>query len=149
MIGCREAAKDVGEVFRLDAKAAGNEVVIGGWIFRNGTSTKDAKWFSESLTKSNASWPFARGEPFRVVASLELLGVLVGVMALMPEDEWRRPLDSTSMITIGCATDNQGNSFLFDKLMTTRYPFGLILIELSLQLSLRRMALRAEWVPRL
>jgi hypothetical protein len=33
--------------------------------------------------------------------------------------------------------------------MTTRYPLGLILIELSYQLAVRRMALRADWVPRL
>ena len=84
-----------------------------------------------------------------MVASLELLGCLVGVMALLPEGEWSRPRESTGLITIGCATDNQGNSFLLDRLMTTRYPLGLILIELSHQLALRRMALRAEWVPRL
>ena len=33
--------------------------------------------------------------------------------------------------------------------MATRYPPGLILIELSFQLAVRRMALRADWVPRL
>ena len=102
-----------------------------------------------ALTKQNAPWAFQRGEPFRVVASLELLGALVSVMTLLPEADWSRPADSSGIVTIGCATDNQGNSFLMDKLLTTKYPLGIILIELSYQLARRRMALRAEWVPRL
>ena len=148
-IGCREPAKDAGEIFRLDAKAAGNDVAIGGWLSAGGVSTKEAPWFAVALTKANAPWAFHRGEPFRVVASLELLGALVSVMTLLPEADWARPADSSGIVTIGCATDNQGNSFLMDKLLTTKFPLGLILIELSYQLARRRMALRAEWVPRL
>jgi hypothetical protein len=147
--GCREVAKDHGELFRLDAKAAGSEVAIGGWLSSGGRSTRDAPWFAVKLNKSNAAWAFARGEPFRVVASLELLGALVGVMVLLPLATWERAPESTGVVTVGCATDNQGNHFLLDKLMTTKYPLGLILIELAHQLSARRMALRAEWVPRL
>ena len=49
---------------------------------------------------------------------------------------------------VGCATGSQGNHYLLDKLMMTKYPLGLILIELSHQLSVRWMALRGEWVPR-
>ena len=88
-------------------------------------------WFAVSLNRRNAPWAFARVEPFRVVASLELLAALVGVMVLLPEADWRRPTESTGLVTVGCATDNQGNSFLLDRLMATRYPLGLILIELS------------------
>ena len=51
------------------------------------------------------------------------------------------------VVTIGCANDNQGNHFVLDSLMSTRYPLGPILIELSYGLAGRRMALRAEWVP--
>ena len=149
MSGCRERGKDAGELFRLDAKAQGEEVAIGGWRTLEGKPTKEAAWFAVRLTRKTAPWAFARGETFRVVASLELLGVLVGVMTLMPKEEWKRPWESTGLITIGCGTDNQGNSYLLDKLMTTKYPLGLILIELSHQLSLRRAALRADWVPRL
>jgi hypothetical protein len=84
-----------------------------------------------------------------VVASLELLGALVGAMVLPPLTTWERAPESTGVVTVGCATDNQGNHFLLDWLMTTKYPLGLMLIELAHQLSARRMALRAEWVPRL
>ena len=52
-------------------------------------------------------------------------------------------------MTIGCGTDNQGNTFLVDKLMTTKYPLGVVLVELCHQLQLRRATLRAQWLPRL
>ena len=149
MTGCREASKDKGELFRLDAKAEGQEVAIGGWLCSEGRSTKDAPWFAVRLTRKNAAWAFARGEPFRTIASLELLGALVGVMVLLPEQLFDRGAESTGLVTFGCATDNQGNSFLVDRLMTTKYPLGIILVELCHQLALRRSALRARWVPRL
>ena len=149
MTGCREATKDLGEIFRLDAKAAGTDVAVGGWVSRGRQTTQEAKWFAVRLNRNNAPWAFARGEPFRVVASLELLGVLLGLMVLAPEKDFPTDADSTGLITLGCLTDNQGNSFLLDKLMTTSYPLGLVLIELAWQCSRRRIALRAEWVPRL
>ena len=62
------------------------------------------------------------------IASLELLGALVGVMVALPEIDWRQPAESTGVVTIGSATDNLGNHFLLDRLMTTFCPLGLILI---------------------
>ena len=69
-------------------------------------------------------------------------------MVLLPENEWRKPEGAEGLLTVGCATDNQGNAFLVDRLMTTKYPFGVILIELCHQLPLRQAVLRAQWVPR-
>ena len=148
-LGCREGSLDRGELFRIDAKAEGDEVAIGGWRSDGGRATASARWFSVRLNRRNAPWAFSRGETFRVIASLELMAVLVGVMVLLPDEEFARVGDTSGLVTIGCATDNQGNSFLLDKLMTTAYPLGLVLIELSYQLSKRRIAMRAEWVPRL
>ena len=81
-----------------------------------------------------------------MIASLELLGVLVSVMVLLPE---RSSSDQLGLATLTCGTDNQGNMFLLDKLLTTKYPLGVVLMELSCQLGLRRAALRANWIPRL
>ena len=53
------------------------------------------------------------------------------------------------LATLSCGTDNQGNSYLLDKLMTTKYPLGIVLIELACQLGLRRACLHARWIPRL
>ena len=57
--------------------------------------------------------------------------------------------DSAAILTLSCGTDNQGNSFLLDKLLTTRYPLGIVLMQLAHQIRRRRLVLRARWLPRL
>ena len=52
-------------------------------------------------------------------------------------------------VSFTCGTDNQGNSYLLDKLMTTKFPLGVVLMELACQLGLRRACLHARWIPRL
>ena len=42
MVECPCRAKDVGEVFRLDAKAEGEEVAIGGWRSIRTKRTEDS-----------------------------------------------------------------------------------------------------------
>ena len=82
-----------------------------------------------TLTRATAPWAYARGEPFRTIASLELLGTLVSLVLLVPVEDRRG--DASALISLTCSTDNQGNSFLLDKLLTTRYPLGVILMELA------------------
>ena len=147
MMPCEDPAENLGEVFRMDAKAEGSKIVIGGWRVKAGAQTKDAEWFSTELTSSTAPWAYARGDPFRTMAALELLGTLVSLVVLVPEVNQRG--DKSGLITMSCSTDNQGNSFLLDRLMTTRYPLGVILMQLAHEMRKRRMLLRARWVPRL
>ena len=139
--------RQLGELFRLDAKAEGEEVAIGGWRCRGSKQTRDASWFSVRLNRRNAPWAFARGEAFRTIASLELRGVLVSVIVLWPEEETNT--EALGTVSLTCGTDNQGNSYLLDKLLTTKYPLGVVLMELAVQLSLRNAILRADWIPRL
>ena len=143
---CESPAQFLGEAFRLDAKAEGDKVVVGGWEVLKSEDTRDAPWFSITLTRASAPWAYARGDPFRTIASLELLGSLVSLVLLVPVEERRG--DTSALVTMTCSTDNQGNSFLLDKLLTTRYPLGVVLMELAHQMKLRRMLLRARWVPR-
>ena len=77
------------------------------------------------------------------------MAALIGVMVLLPEKDFARPSDSTGLVSLSWGTDSQGNSFLVDKLMTTKYPLGVIIVELCHQLARRRAALRAQWVFRL
>jgi hypothetical protein len=147
MMPCEAPARFLGEAFRLDAKAEGEKVVIGGWKITESGLTKDAPWFSITLTRATAPWAYARGDPFRTIASLELLGSLVGLVLLVPMEDRRS--DASALITLTCSTDNQGNSFLLDRLLTTRYPLGVVLMELAHQMKLRRLLLRARWLPRL
>ena len=81
----------------------------------------------------------ARGEPFRTISALELLGTLKCLVVLVPEVERRG--DKSGLITMSCLTDNQGNSFLLDRLLTTRYPLGVILMQLVHDMKRRRMLL--------
>ena len=104
---CPSLQHNMGEVFRLDAKAEGDKVAIGGWRSLGAATTKDSKWFAVKLDRRNAPWAFARGEAFRTIASLELLGALVGVMVVMPVEEF--PVDALGTVCMTCGTDNQGN----------------------------------------
>jgi hypothetical protein len=143
MMPCEDQAADLGEVFRMDAKAEGEK---GGWRVRGEASTREAEWFSVTQTRATAPCAFARGEPFRTIASLELLGTLVSLVVLVPEADRRG--DASALITMSCSTDNQGISFLLDRLLTTKYPLGVILMQLAHEMRRRRLLLRARWLPR-
>ena len=99
------------------------------------------------LTRATAPWAFARGEPFRTIASLELLGSLVSLMVLVPNTAPKG--DTSAVVSLSSGTDNQGNSYLLDRMFTTKYPLGVVLMELAHQSRIRRMVVRAHWLLRL
>ena len=136
---------DLGEAFRADAKAMGSTVRVGGWECINGKRPKEARWFSLELSRSSAPWAFARGEPFRTIAALELLGTLLCVVLFSPE--W--PTSAKGTVRLAGSTDNLGNCWVVSKLMCTKFPLVCILGELAVQLRDRNLALGLEWVPRL
>ena len=146
MMACEAPSEHLCEVLCMNAKAQGDLVVIGGWRVRGDGNPRDAEWFSVTLTRATAPWAFARGDPFRTIAALELMGTLVSLVVLVPNEP--RKSDSSALISLTCSTDNQGNSFLLDRMLTTRYPLGVVLMELAHQMKLRRMVLRARWLPR-
>ena len=148
MVACAGGDGDLGEVFRLDAKAEGETVAIGGWRCLGAKRTKEAAWFAISLNRRNAPWAFQKGEAFRTIASLELLGVLVGIMVLVPEGV-QALTNAKGLLTLSCGTDNLGNTYLLDRLLTTCYPLGVVLMEVAYQCRTRGLCLRANWVPRL
>ena len=51
-------------------------------------------------------------------------------------------------IAISGLTDNRGNTFVLPRLMTSKFPFMVVLAELAAQLRSRRMELGLDWVPR-
>ena len=53
------------------------------------------------------------------------------------------------MLRISCGTDNLGNTYLLDRLITTKYPLGVVLMEVAHQCHRKGLTLRADWVPRL
>ena len=85
MTVARPIARELTDVFRVDAKAEGEIVVVGGWETYGGRAIGEARWFSIKLTRRNAPWVFLKGEPFKAIASLELVAVLCSLM-LFGED---------------------------------------------------------------
>ena len=70
----------------------------------------------------------------------------MGVMVLLPESLFPDRDGTGGLVTCSCGTDNQGNSYLVEKLLTTKYPLGLLLIELLYQCSIRGAKLQARWI---
>ena len=148
VVPCEKHSEHIGEVFRLDAKAEGEVVSIGSWRTKGSKTTRDAAWFSVQLTRTTttAPWAFAWGEPFRAIAFLELLGALVSLVVVVPEGDARG--DRAGTLSLSCGTDNRGNSYLLDNMITTKYPLVVILMELAHQMRRRMLTLRAHWFPR-
>ena len=85
---CRPLRHDSGEIFRVNAKAEGDCVVIGGWESFGDCSPSEARGFSIVLDKASAPWAYAKGEPFRTIAALELLGALFAFMLSKDGAAW-------------------------------------------------------------
>ena len=137
-------ARHLGERYRADAKAEGENIVIGGWEVVGGEGTSQSRWFSMRLTRAEIPWAYIRGDPFRSIAALELLATLVCVMALSPQE----PSLTGALIALTASGDNQSNGFTLDKLCSTKFPLYLVLMELSEQLRSRQLVLSVAWRPR-
>merc|ERR1712102_11877 len=134
----------LGEAFRADAKAEWQTVVVGGWECLGGSRPGGSRWFSVTLDRKTAPWAFSKGEPFKVVAALELYATLLCVMVF--GDAWSKA--ASGGITITGATDNQGNSQVLGRLMTSKFPMVVVLAELAAQLKKTSLKLDLQWVPR-
>ena len=131
------------ELFRTDAKADGESVCVGGWAVADGTDTKACRWFSEQLTRENAPWAFIAGEPFRAIASLEMLATLAAMVV------FGLKTDACGAIMCSAATDNLGNACVMKRLLTTKFPLVAFLMEIAARLILASAELRLDWTPRL
>ena len=133
------------EVFRVDAKAEGELIVVGGWELCGSSDTMSARWFSVELSRKNAPWAYLKGEPFRNIASLELVAVLLAVTLF-----GGRMADAASKgrLTLTASTDNLGNSYVLKHFMSCKYPLSIVVMELALQLQMLGLELDLGWVPR-
>ena len=55
---------------------------------------------------------FAKGEPFKVIASLELLAITVAIIVFSPDATWT---ETAGRLVLTAFTDNQANSYVLDK----------------------------------
>ena len=108
---------------------------------------KEARWFFLKLNRHNAPWVFTKGEPFRTIASLEMLGSLLGIMLLLSDSNGSEDHFGGS-ISVGGLTDNIGNRFVLARMLTTKWPLLAFLSETSAQLEARKIMFELSWVPR-
>eukprot|EP00435_Cladocopium_sp_Y103_P069710 s303_g33.t2 len=129
--------------FRSDAKAEGELVVIGGWCCGDSPDRAKCRWFSVKLDRSTVPWAFEAGEPYKAIASLELLGTLASLVAF--------PLSrgKSKKFHLSAGTDNMGNRHLVSRLLTTKFPLCIILMQLAWWLHTRELELQLDWLPRL
>ena len=83
--------------------------------------------------------------PFRAIASLELLGTMLGLMLLVDETFSSERYFACSL-SVGGITDNNGNRYAVTKMLTAKWPLLAFLAELSLQLESRGILLEVNWV---
>ena len=139
-----------GSSLRVDAKAEGNTVAIGGWAPRkdsNGAiSTALSPWFSIQLTRESAPWAFVKGLPARTISTLELFASTVGLVLLAPP-ELDRP-GASGLVSVTGYTDSQVSANVVARGLTTTYPLCTVAMELAAQLEARGAELHLEWIPR-
>ncbi len=133
------------EIFRVDAKAEKDLVVIGGWEVPEQGGTWEAKWFSMQLTRKNAPWAFLKGEPFRNISSLELMAVLVAVIFFGEKMSRHR---TRGAMRLSGTTDNLGNCYVLQRLLSCKFPLSIVVMELACQLERLGLELDLAWAPR-
>lgn len=134
----------MGEVFCSYAKAKDGKTFIGAQETYRGKYPWEARWFAFEVTRRDFPWVFAKaGDPQRVIAALEMMGSVLSLMYFTD----RLPPGSGSCKVTG-VTDNRGNSFIIKKMMSTKFPLPVLLMELAEQMKHRHLSLELEWTPR-
>ena len=128
--------------FRADAKAEDEDAAMGGWECRNGVQTQQARWWYLRMTRKEHPWVFQAGEPFRKIATLELLATLLSMVAFGSDSAGFKRLRLTG------TTDNLGNQGAVAKLMTTTFPLCAALMELASRQASSNSELILRWAPR-
>ena len=58
------------------------------------------------------------------------------------------PSSQQTLLTVTGITDNRGNSFGLSRLVSTRFPLAVVVMELSAQLEKKNWRLDMQWAPR-
>ena len=85
------------------------------------------------------------GEPFKIISSLEVLAITVAIIVFGPDAEWR---DLSGGLALTAFTDNQTNSYVSDRFMSTAFPASVILMEVAMQLQHLQLDLDLQWIAR-
>ena len=125
-----------------DAKATDESAWIGGWR-DTGEGHGKAQWFSVEVTEEWMPWlKCKKGNPKRVIASLEMLATLVAMRL------WCEGGEEDLQMMAHAFTDNLGNSFVMRKGMSTKFPLTLLLMEASSMMREKNFVATLDWISR-
>ena len=149
-VPCAERRSPCCVAFRVDAKAEGMQVAVGGWAPKAGIDGRPdpwlSEWFAVELTEQSAPWAFCRGEPFKTIMALELFATVAAVALLGPGAIGGGGLDA--QVVLPSVGDNLGATQVVTKGISTRFPLSLVAMELSARLEAMGARLDAQWAPR-
>lgn len=91
-------------------------------------------------------WAYLKGEPFRSIATLELVGVLLAVMLFSKGEKWSVCRGAAVLPGL---TDNQAITHVLRKFGSSSFPLSVVVMELACQLDEANLELDLRWVPRL
>ncbi len=146
---CAVRRSPIAHAPRVDARATGDQIGIGGWLPMDGAdgkiSTAASPWFSATLDRRSAPWAYTKGgQPFRTIAALEGLAMLYAVRCFRP---WLGT-GGFGCVYFPSFTDNQGNSHTLNRLMTSRFPLICVVMELATLLDQYNLRMQVAWTPR-
>ena len=126
-----------------DAKATEEKAWIGGWL-EESSELKECRWFAMEVKEDLAPCLRCRkGDPKRVIAALEMLGTLVAMKL------WAGAgAGEFDDVKTKAFTDNQGNQYIVQKGMSTKFPLTLLMMEMSEELRAKKVSATLEWVRR-
>ena len=133
------------EAFRVDAKAEGDHVMIGGWERVDEETGQKGRWFAIELNRRNAPRAYLGGDPFRNIAPLELCAVLAAVMLF---GDKLVDITCKNRLVLSASTDNPGNTCVLGHFMSCKHPLSIVVMELSVQLQKLGPELELGWIPR-
>ena len=133
------------DIFRVDAKAEGELIVLGAWESYGGIPTEEARWFSVRLSRKSAPWAYVKGDPFKTISSLELTATLLAVMVFGKDGKWR---GERGRLAITSFTDSLVNAFAMQRFLSCKYPLSIVVMELAAQLRENALELDLQWIPR-
>lgn len=150
MFPCAIRRTRKGVLLRVDAKAEGDEVVIGGWLpardVKGDLNKWESKWFSVDLTRDNAPWAFENNKLFTKVAALELLATTVGIHVFGDGILGEGYCDGT--VEFAGHTDSAVSAHVVSRGLSTTFPLCVVAMELSALLESRKARLDLHWIPR-
>jgi hypothetical protein len=134
-------------MFRTDAKGTEDKVVLAGWTTAGNLDTKQAAWFSLTLSPAQIPWAFKAGKGSSWASStLEKLATWIAVKLFTSDLASDSQLSAQVVFSGG--TDNRANQALAKKRSSARFPLMFVMMQLAHTLSVANLRMKLGWRPR-